>query len=97
VTRISKPKRAEAPGGWRKSHNEEFYNLYPSSNTIRMMKSRMMKQAGHVAPMGAKENAYMFLVGRLEENKPLEGLTCRWKDTIKMDLKKNTIRWYGLN
>jgi hypothetical protein len=36
-------------GGWRKLHNEEFHNLYSSSNVVRMIKS---KRAGHVAQMG---------------------------------------------
>jgi hypothetical protein len=88
VLGIPGPKRGETTGGWRKSHNEDFYNLYSSSNTIRMMKSRMMKWAGHVAQMRVKLNAYMFLVGRLGEDWPLEGLTHSWKDTIKVDLKE---------
>jgi hypothetical protein len=96
VLRISGAKRAEGIGGWRKSHNEKFYNLYSSSNTIQMMISRM-KWAGQVALMEAKMNAYMFLAGRLEENRPLEGLTCRWQDTIKMDLKRyNRLAWTEL-
>jgi hypothetical protein len=43
------PKRDEVTGGWRKLHNEELRNLYPSPNIIRMIKSRRMRWAGHVA------------------------------------------------
>jgi hypothetical protein len=41
-------------GGWRKLHNEELHNLYSSPNIIRIMKSRRMRLARHVARMGAK-------------------------------------------
>jgi hypothetical protein len=47
LSRIFGPKRDEETGGWRKLHNEELYNLY-----IRIMKSRRMRWAGHVARMG---------------------------------------------
>jgi hypothetical protein len=42
-------------GVWRKLHNEELCNLYSSPNIIRMIKSRMMRWAGHVARMGGGE------------------------------------------
>jgi hypothetical protein len=60
------PKKGEATGGWRKLHNEEFHNLYTSSRIIRMIKSRRMRWARHVARMGAKKNAYRILVGKPE-------------------------------
>jgi hypothetical protein len=53
-------------GDWRKLHNEELRNLYSSPNIIRMIKSRRMKWAGHVARMGAKRNACRILVGKAE-------------------------------
>jgi hypothetical protein len=49
VLRIFGPKRDEVMGGWRKIHNEELLNLYLSPSIIRMIKSRRMKWAGHVA------------------------------------------------
>jgi hypothetical protein len=55
------PKRDEVTGGWRKLHNEELHNLYSSPSIIRMIKSRMMRWAGHVARMGEKRNAYRIL------------------------------------
>jgi hypothetical protein len=41
-------------GGWRKLHNEELHNLYSSPSIIRMIKSRGMRWAGHVAQMGRR-------------------------------------------
>jgi hypothetical protein len=46
------PKRDEATGEWRRLKNEELYALYSSRNIIRVIKSRRMKWAGHVARMG---------------------------------------------
>jgi hypothetical protein len=54
LRRIFGPKRDELTGGCRKLHNEELHNLYSSPSIIRMMKSRMMKWAGHVAQMGRR-------------------------------------------
>jgi hypothetical protein len=50
--RIFGLKRDEVTGGWRKLHNEELHNLYFSPSIIRMIKSRRMRWAGHVAHMG---------------------------------------------
>jgi hypothetical protein len=52
LRRIFGPKRDEVTGGWRKLHNEELHNLYSSPSMIRMIKSRRMRWAGHVAQMG---------------------------------------------
>jgi hypothetical protein len=49
LRRIFGPKRGEVTGGWRKLHNEELHNLYSSPSIIRMIKSRRMRWAGHVA------------------------------------------------
>jgi hypothetical protein len=49
LRRIIGPKRDEVTGGWRKLHNEELHNLYSSPNTIRMLKSRRVRWAGHAA------------------------------------------------
>jgi hypothetical protein len=60
LRRIFSPKRDEIIGRWRKLHNEELHNLYSSLNIIRMIKSRRMRWAKHVARMGEKTNAYGF-------------------------------------
>jgi hypothetical protein len=67
LRRIFRPKRDEVTGGWRELHNEELHNLYSSPPSImRMIKSRRMKWAGHLARMGKKRNAYRILVGKKE-------------------------------
>jgi uncharacterized membrane protein len=50
LRRIFGPKK-ELIGSWRKLHNKELRNLYCSPNIIRMIKSRRMRRAGHVAGM----------------------------------------------
>jgi hypothetical protein len=52
LRRIFGPKRDEVTGGWRKLHNEELHNLYSSPTIVRMIKSRRMIRAWHVARMG---------------------------------------------
>jgi hypothetical protein len=73
LTRIFGPKRDEVTGGWRKLHNEELHNLYSSPSIIRMIKSRRVRWAGHVARMGEKRNACRILVGNPEGKN-------HWKD-----------------
>jgi hypothetical protein len=71
LRRILGPKRVEVTGGWRKLHNEELHNLYSSPSIIRMIKSRRIRWAGHVARAEAKMTAYRILVGKSEGRKPL--------------------------
>jgi hypothetical protein len=56
LRRIFGPKSDEVTGGWRKRYNEELHNLYSSPRIIRIMKSRRMRWAWHVARMGEKRN-----------------------------------------
>jgi hypothetical protein len=65
----------------------EFHNLYSSLNIIRMINSRRMRWAGHVALMGEKRNAHGILVGKAEGKRPLGRPRYRWVDNIKMDLR----------
>jgi hypothetical protein len=81
------PKKNEIVGGWRKQHNEELHNLYSSPSIIRIIKSRRIKWAGHVARMGEKRNAYRILVGKPEGKRPLLRSSHMWVDNIKMDLR----------
>jgi hypothetical protein len=73
-------------GGWRKLHNEELHNLYSSSSIIRIIESRRMRWAGHVARMGEKRNVYRMLVGKPEGKRPLGRPRRRCTDNIKMNL-----------
>ena len=52
LRRIFVPRRDEVTGEWRRVHNEELNDLYSSPNTVRVIKSRRMRWAGHVARMG---------------------------------------------
>jgi hypothetical protein len=63
---------------------KSVYKLKP--NIIRMIKSRIMRWAGHVARMGETRNAYRILVGKPEGKRPLGRPRRRWLDNIKMDL-----------
>jgi hypothetical protein len=67
LRRIFGPKRDGVTGGWTEPYNEEHHNLYSLPSIIRMIKSRRMRWAGHVAPIGAKRNAYRILVGSQKE------------------------------
>jgi hypothetical protein len=71
LRRISGPMSDEVAGDWKKRHNEELHNLYSSPNIIRMIKSRWMRRAGHVARMGEKGNAIRILVQKPEGKRPL--------------------------
>jgi hypothetical protein len=57
-------------------------------STIRMIKSRRMIRAGHVARIGEKMNAYRILMGKPEGKAPLGRQRCRWVDNIKIDLRE---------
>ena len=59
------PRRDEVTGEWRKLHNEELNDMYCSPNIVRVIKSRRMRWAGHVARMGERRDAYRVLVGQL--------------------------------
>jgi hypothetical protein len=72
LRRIFGLKRDEVTGDWRKLHNEKLHDLFSSPSIIRIMKSRRMIWAGHVARMGNKGNAYRLLVGKPDGRKPLE-------------------------
>jgi hypothetical protein len=57
LRRIFGTRRDEVTGDWRKLHNEALHNLYPLPSILRMIKSRRMRWAGHVARIGEKRNA----------------------------------------
>jgi len=60
-------KRDGVKGEWRKLHNEELNDLYSSPNIVRVIKSRIMRWAGHVACIGERRGVYRVLVGNLRE------------------------------
>jgi hypothetical protein len=86
-------------GGWRKLNNEELHNLYYSPSKIRIIKSRRMRWAGHVARMRGKRNVYRLLVRKTEGKRPLGRPRRRWTDNIKMDLLEigfSVVDWTSL-
>jgi hypothetical protein len=93
------PKRDRVTGGWRKLRDEELHNLFSLPSIIRIIKSRRMRWAGHVARMGEKRNVYRLLVGKPEGKIPLGRPRCRLLDNSKMDLLViglNVVDWIGL-
>jgi hypothetical protein len=85
-------------GEWRKLHNEQLNDLYSSLSIIRIIKSRRMGWAGHVAQMGAK-NMYRLLVGKPEGRSPLGRPRHRCLNNIRMDLVEvgwGDVDWIGL-
>jgi hypothetical protein len=92
-------KRDEVTGEWRKLHNKELHDLYSAPSIIRIIKSRSMRWAGHVARMGEKRNTYRLLVGKPEGKIPLVIPRRRWVDNIRMDLEEvgwGDVDWIGL-
>jgi hypothetical protein len=85
LQRIFGPKRDGVTGGWRKLHNELHY-LCSSPSTIKIIMSRRMRWAGHVARMGEKRNVYRLLVGKPEGKRPLGRPRHRLVHNIKMGL-----------
>ena len=71
LRRVFGPKRDEVTGESRKLHNEELDDLYSSPDIVRVIKSRRMRWAGHVARMGERRGAYRVLVRRPDGKRPL--------------------------
>ena len=97
--RIFGPRRDEVTGEWRRLRNEELNDLYSSPNIVRMIKSRRMRWAGHVARMGEKRGVYRVLLGKPEGRRPLGSPGHRWVDNIRMDLQEVGcvyMDWIGL-
>jgi hypothetical protein len=94
-TRISAP---QVRGEWRKLlvHNEELNGMYALPNIFRLITSRRMRWAGHVASMGEIRGVYTVLVGKPERKRPLGRPRRRWENNIKKDLQEVVVRgWTG--
>ena len=88
LRRIFGHRREEVTGEWRRLHNEELNDLYCSPNIVRVIKSRRMRWAGHVARMGEERGVYRVLVGKPEGRRPLGRPRRRWVYNIRMDLQE---------
>jgi hypothetical protein len=88
--------RREEDGSWRKLHNDELHDPYSSPNIVRVIKSRRMRWAGHVAWMGEGRSVHRVLVERPEGKRPLGRPRHGWKNNIKMDSGEigiNGVNW----
>ena len=86
-------------GECRRLHNEELNELYSSPNIVRVIKSKRMRWAGHVARMGEKRGVYRVLVGKPEGRRSLGRPRRRWENNIRMDLQEEGcgyMDWIGL-
>jgi hypothetical protein len=81
------PKKDEVTGEWRKLHNEELNGLNSLPNTFRVIKSRRIKWAGHLARIGDRRGVYRGFVGKPEGKRPLGRPRRRRDDNMKMDLQ----------
>ena len=88
LRRIFGPSGEEVTGECRRLHNEELNDLYSPLNIVRVIKSRRMRSAGHVARMGVERVVYRVLVGKPEGRRPLGRPRHRWVDNIGMDLQE---------
>jgi len=88
LRRIFGPRRDEVTGEWRRLHNEELNDLYSSSNSVRVIKSRRIRWADHVARFGEERELYRILLGKPEGRKPLGRPRRRWVDNIRMNLQE---------
>jgi hypothetical protein len=98
LRRIFGPKR-EGDGSWRKLHNDEFHSLYSSPNIIRVIKSRRMRWAGHMACIGEGRGVYRALVGKPEVKRPPRRPRRKWEDNSKMELREigiDGVNWIRL-
>ena len=86
LRRIFGPKGNKVTGKCRKLHNEKLNDLYSSHNIVRVITSRRMRWAGHVARSG--RGVYRVLVGKPKGKKTLGRSGHRWEDNIKMDLQE---------
>jgi len=99
LRRIFGPRRDDVTEEWRRLHNEELNALYYSPNIVRVIKSRRMRWAGHVASMGKEREVYRVLVGKPEGKRPLGTPRRRWVHNIRMDLQEvrcGYMDWIGL-
>ena len=99
LRRIFRPRSDEVTGEWRRLHNEELNDLYSSPNIVRVIKSRRMRWAGHVARMGEERGVYKVLLGKPEGRRPLGRPRRRWMGNIRMDLQEvgcGYLDWIGL-
>jgi hypothetical protein len=88
LRRIFVPKRDEVMGGWRKLHYRKLRDLYSLPSTIRMIKSKRIRWAGHVAEMGEKRNAYRLYVGKQVGKETVRSQSHRWQIILRWIMQR---------
>jgi hypothetical protein len=86
-------------GECRKLYNEELHDLYSSPNIVRVIKSRVIRWAGHVVRMGEERSVYRVLMGKPEGKRPLGRPRHRWENNISWDFQEvgcEGMDWIGL-
>jgi hypothetical protein len=83
LRRIFGPMKDEVKREWRKLHNEELNDPYSSPKIFRVIKSRRMRLAEHVARIGERKGLHRILVGKTERKRPLRRSTYRCEYGIK--------------
>ena len=99
LRKIFGSRRDEVTREWRRLHKEKLNDLYSSPNIVRVIKSRRMRWARHVACMGKEKGVYRVLVGKPEGKSPLGRPRRKWVDNIRMDLQEvgcGYMDWIGL-
>jgi len=97
--RIFIPRRDEVTGECRRLCNDELNDLYCSPNIVRVIKSRRMRWAGHVAHIGEEREVYRVLVGKPEGKRPLWRPRRRWGHNIRMhfqEVRCGYVDWIGM-
>jgi len=87
LSRIFGPKRDEN-GEWRRLHNEELHSVCRSPNIVRVIKSRLLRRARHVARMAEGKSTFKILTGKPTGKRPLGRPRRRWEDNIRKDVEE---------
>ena len=88
LSRIFGRRRDKVTREWRKLHNEKLNDLYSSPNTVRVIKLRRMRWAGHVARMRERRGIYRVSMGKPEGRRSLGRPRRRWENNIKIIFRK---------
>jgi len=99
LRRIFGPRRVEVTGEWSRLHNEKLNDLYSSPKIVRVIKSRRMRWAEHVARIDEEKGVYRVLVGKPEGKRPLGKTRNRWVDNIRTGLQEvgcGYMDWIGV-
>ena len=80
--------KGDANGEWRRLHSEKLHNLYRSPKMVKVIESRRLRWAGHVARMEEGRRAFKILTGKLSGERLLGRPRCRLEYNIRMDLEE---------